>query len=477
MRVTLVSLRPTAAAEKASRPALTPELLAATGARYSRSGAGLDAILARIDPADPDRSVDTIFRMIDYGHQSIADMAPVAIFIDGISIWLACRVWSLAPLAGGQESSTRYIRISADGLVDPRSLGIPEALQAAWQEAMGRAFDLYAALLDGWQRLAREAPEHLPLPPGATAGDAEQDRRKIERLRRNFAFDRARYLLPSAAATNMMMVMSARAWAALCRHLGSSPLAEARRLADAIRAELRLGAPRLLRHAGALPSLTRALQEELEAAAALAARRGVSPHLAERRLPAAHAATARLDVLVPPGVTGADFARDLRAHENRYAWIGDGLRRTAVRFGWDAVAFAEIRDLNRHRTGSKHFPPLPLGFYAAEEQLPAADDPARRLAPAATLAEAIEAGRETSLQAHRRLAEGDATCVYWSLLGTQFAFEHLTTADKFIYEAELRTGAGAHFRYARHLREVLALWHERFPETRGAIIEGAAEPE
>ncbi|NLF84897.1 MAG: hypothetical protein GX571_02165, partial [Lentisphaerae bacterium] len=84
MRVQLVSLCPTDAARQAGRAALTPELLAATGARYSRNNEGLDAILARIDPERLDESVDSIFRMLDYGHQSIADMAPVAIFIDGV---------------------------------------------------------------------------------------------------------------------------------------------------------------------------------------------------------------------------------------------------------------------------------------------------------------------------------------------------------------------------------------------------------
>ena len=89
MKVTHVALRPTEAAEKAGAPALTPELLAATGARYSRSNEGLFAILDRIDPEHPDKSVDSIFRMVDYGHQSIADMVPAAMFLDGISIHLA----------------------------------------------------------------------------------------------------------------------------------------------------------------------------------------------------------------------------------------------------------------------------------------------------------------------------------------------------------------------------------------------------
>ena len=110
MKVTQVAIRPTEASNTAGRPALTPELLAASGARYSRNNEGLEAILSKIDPDNLDKSVDSIFRMIDYGHQSIADMAPVAIFIDGVSILLAYLVWSWCPTAGGQESSTRYIR-------------------------------------------------------------------------------------------------------------------------------------------------------------------------------------------------------------------------------------------------------------------------------------------------------------------------------------------------------------------------------
>jgi len=67
--------------------------------------------------------------------------------------------------------------------------------------------------------------------------------------------------------------------------------------------------------------------------------------------------------------------------------------------------------------------------------------------------------------------------VYWSVLGTQYPFEHTTTADKFIYEAELRTGVGAHFRYAQHLRDILALWRQQSPATATLILEGTAEPE
>jgi hypothetical protein len=67
MKATLVSICPTDAARAAGRLALTPELLAATGARYSRNNEGLAAIAAKIDPNRLDASVDSIFRMLDSG--------------------------------------------------------------------------------------------------------------------------------------------------------------------------------------------------------------------------------------------------------------------------------------------------------------------------------------------------------------------------------------------------------------------------
>jgi thymidylate synthase ThyX len=78
--------------------------------------------------------------MVDYGHQSIADMVPVAMFMDGISIWLAYYVWTLCPTAGGQESSTRYLKLSGEGLVSPELLGIPAAQMRPWQELMHKCF-------------------------------------------------------------------------------------------------------------------------------------------------------------------------------------------------------------------------------------------------------------------------------------------------------------------------------------------------
>jgi len=463
VNVSQVAIRPTEASDAAGRPALTPELLAATGARYSRSNDGLGAILAKVDPANPDASVEAIFRFVDYGHASIGDLVPVALFLDGVSLFLAYYVWTLCPAAGGQESSTRYIRLTEKGLADPEILGIPADLRDEWRARMERSFAAYQDALGLWENIAARDPDAARIPRALQQDTSPKAVRQVARMRRNFGFDRARYFLPVAAKTNVMLLQSARAWVTLCQHLLSHPLAEARLLGDKITTELRLAAPRMLKHAARKEGIAAGIADEFEAARREAL---------QTPLDAEAAPTPYLDVLAPRNVPapGAAFANDLRRHDNRYGHVGPDLRRTAVRFGWDAVAFAEIRDLNRHRTGTRFCPLVPVGFYAAQDQLP--PEAGGRIADLAA-----NVGGAANARARALLENGDPAYVYFTLLGTQFPFERVTTADKFLYEAELRTGTGAHYRYARHYRDALALWYDRFPETRGRVLEGSAEPE
>ena len=456
MKVTQVAIRPSEASQKAGRPALTPELLAASGARYSRNNEGLASILSKIDPANLEKSVDSIFRMVDYGHQSIADMAPVAMFIDDVSIWLAYYIWTLCPTAGGQESSTRYIKLSAEGLVTPETLGMPAGDLPEWRELMDQCFQAYQASQKIWEECAAENPSLMGIPSSLIENSSDLARKKVARMRRNYAFDRARYFLPATAATNVMLIMSARGWVNLCQHLLSHPLPEAVRAGELIRAELELSAPRMIRHARRVESVRQSITTEFV--------RWVMS--ADQKSPAD---SPSLSVMAPEGVSAAEIAIDLACHDNRYAPIGPSIQRISVRFAWAAMAFAEIRDLNRHRTGSKYCPLVPQGFYFALDQCPEQ----RR----GELEKLAAIGGRATMASVKRLRSSNPTHIYWALLGTEFPFEHVTTADKFIYEAELRTGIGAHYRYAKHLRDVLALFYKKFPSTKGLILEGSAEPE
>lgn len=469
MKVTQVAICSSEGSTTAGRPSLTPELLAATGARYSRNNEGLGSILSKIDPKNLDKSVESIFRMVDYGHQSIADMVPVAMFIDEISMWLAYYIWTLCPTAGGQESSTRYIKISVDGLIAPEHLGIQPRAVVEWRALMEECFQAYQTALRTWENLASENPSLMGIPRTLLEDKSEGAQRKVARLTRNYAFDRSRYFLPVSAATNVMLVMSARGWVNLCQHLLSHQLTECRRLGEMIRNELEICAPRMIKYATVTESHKAMINAEFQKLVQTAQ---CTPHELADPSQSKAAAIAHLSVALPDGVTDDDMAKDLRYHSSRYAPVGSSLQRTAVRFGWSRIAFAEIRDLNRHRTGSKFCPQIPSGFYFAADQLPSGADNEQAL-----LEMQASVGLKATKKAHSLLKSGDVTNLYWTVLGTEYPFEHTTTADKFIYESELRTGIGAHYRYAKHLRDVLLLWYQRFPFTKGLILEGSAEPE
>jgi hypothetical protein len=94
-----------------------------------------------------------------------------------------------------------------------------------------------------------------------------------------------------------------------------------------------------------------------------------------------------------------------------------------------------------------------------------------------SLEQSIGTGLLASSRAQQELTSGKPWYIYWSTLGTQYPFEHVTTADKFVYEAELRTGTGAHYRYAEHLKDCVTELAHQLPLLAKAIALGEAEPE
>lgn len=465
MKITGASLVPTSASISAGKPQLTAELMAAVAANYSRSNKGLQAILAKIDRnSDPDKVVDTIFKFIDFGHQSIGDSVPVAIFIDGISEILAYMIWAATPVqtAAGQESSTRYIKLAMDGIIDPTALGIPEHRAVEWNKQNARAFEAYDTALAVWTDILEKDPE-LARIPGAILNQAGKEK-QVARMKRNYALDRARVYLPVGVATNMFLLMSARSWVALCQHLLSCGLTEAVTLGEQLVEELELFAPRMIKYAVYTATTDYGICEERHQAVLMARDIGV---IDGEKSPDPH-----LDVMLPRNVSGQDLAKALKFHDNRYAWVGSDLCRASVRFSWDAVGLAEIRDLNRHGPGNKYCPLVPQGFHSALDQCPGGFGEEYRVLHSLKVV-----GHNSANFSLRSLREDDPSYVYWMQLGTQLPFEHLTTGDKFVYIMELRTGTGSHYRYARHCHDLLELWYDRFPETKGKIIEGSAEPE
>ncbi|MES2692777.1 MAG: FAD-dependent thymidylate synthase [Verrucomicrobiota bacterium] len=448
MRITGLALVPPPTA--ADLPKVTPELLASVLARYSRSNKGVAAILEKVDLANPDASIDRILNFVDYGHASIGGLTGgLAVALDDVSMWLAYKVFEIATMADGQESSTRYITMEASNVPSAEELGIPADLAERWNSILARSFAAYHAEYARLDALATAEPDRVRLPAGAKPA-------VVTRLRKNYALDRARYFIPFATRTNLGLVQSSRMWATTVKHLDSLPQLEARTAAKLIRDELLKQSPRLMRHSFAEKSYTE--QAQLELANSLA--------LGRARLSAAPLADdiwVQVDRATPPWLAEPQSIADaLRHRNNRYGQQGTATRRMRVTFAWNNMALAELRDLNRHRTGHRYTPLIQAGFYLPPE-IP-------RAPHAALLDDQLALTREL-------MERGSPAYVYSLLLGAQTPFEHSTHADKFIYEAELRTGMGAHYRYAEHLSAALKGFFTHVPEARDWVVEGTAEPE
>jgi thymidylate synthase ThyX len=448
MKVTGLAVVPPPTA--ADLPRVTPELLASVLARYSRSNEGLAKIFERVDVAHPDESIDRILKFVDYGHASIGGLTGgLAIAVDDVSMWLAYKLFEISTMADGQESSTRYIAMDASSLPPAAELGIPDDLAPAWREIMVRAFAAYRAEYARLDSLAESDPARVRLPKGAAPA-------VVTRIRKNYALDRARYFIPLATRTNLALVQTARMWAQTVKHLDSLPHPEARAAATAIRDELTKLSPRLLRHSGAESSFQEQALQEL----AISLRLGLDRLSAE---PLADSVWVKVDRETPPWLPELQPVAGALSHRaNRYGQCGPAIRRMRVTFAWNNLAIAELRDLNRHRTGHRHTPLIQAGFYLPPE--------VPRAPHAALLTDQLVLTREL-------LQRGSPAYVYSLLLGAQTPFEHSTHADKFIYEAELRTGMGAHFRYAEHLSAALGEFVRQVPEAGPWVVEGTAEPE
>ena len=451
MKITSIAITPPPQAGEC--PKVTPELLASSLARYSRSNKGLDAILASVDWSDPDKSVDAIFKFVDYGHASITGMTGgIAIAIDGLSMFLAYKLFEIAQLCDGQESSTRYIRLDKTSIPNARDIGIPEKCAADWEKLMGKAFEIYREVYDVLDGDVLRNPDLIKLPAGI-------DQKVVDRLRKNYALDRARYLIPFASKTNAAYVMTARVWAETLRQLESLPLPEAVRCAALIRAELDKFVPRMTGFS-------------FKNDASVSQARQLSSYSVNKiRNDGVCIDNIRDEVYLRVMDDRPSFLPDLQTAAeafagkvNRYCATGSTVRRAMVRAAWNNMAIAELRDLNRHRSGYRFSPLSPCGFYLPES----VKHPriAELLNDYKALTESI-ASQE----------DGADTYVYALLLGTQVPFEHSAHLDKFIYEIELRTGMGAHFRYADHLAKAASLLIKEMPELESYIHTGNAEPE
>jgi len=196
-----------------------PEDSAMMQALYSRSPKSVTEHVEKVRQTGSGKFMETFY--VGYGHASIADCGSTTMFIENISILgdKAIQDWQLY---SGQETSTRYIDMSKQAIIDP--LGTPES----------------KAILDKWMNFyisnQERIQEHLMLKYPRQADEAENVYLKAIKAR---SFDSLRGFLPAGITTQLSWHSNLRqAWdhLALLRH---HPLEEVRQTAESILQKLK----------------------------------------------------------------------------------------------------------------------------------------------------------------------------------------------------------------------------------------------
>ena len=434
MKVESIALGPNKNQLENNSKILSPELLASVGARYSRSDLGLDEIYSMVDEGDTEKSIDNIFKFVAYGHASIADLAPVSMFLDGISFFAAYNIFAQCPVGGGQESSTRYLDFSKQGLdilIDQKYLPRPK-------KEYEFLFEDYKRCCQYWENYLEENPEVLDL------SNLKGERKKS--ARRNYIFDRSRTFLPVSCKTNMMLVQSARQWARLAQYLTSSDHLEFVDIGNLIIDQLKIASPRMAKHTEKTEAFSQTSQE------------GVFEEQKELGF-------LNLDASDSGGyceVYGKPNANLLEVRKTRYCPFNESVNMIPVKFGWNKIPFAEIRDFSRHRTGSKSLDLKPRGYYFAQDQL---------LKPDSKLGAIHVRAIDHSVKLQEQYNREEKSWVYNALLGTEFSYSHTTTLNQFLYQCEIRTSKGAHFRYRELMNDVLNIFLDKNPDFKGKLFD------
>jgi thymidylate synthase ThyX len=442
MKLTAISIIPPENAQH--NPKVTPELLASVLARYSRSNDGLPAILGKIDLNNAEASIERILKFVDYGHASIGGLTSgIAIAIDDVSMWLAFKVFELSPMADGQESSTRYISLDERSLPNFEELGFAPELAEKTKAFYLRSLKLYQHHYKTLNDFAESNPEAIRLPENCKPAEEQ-------RIRKNYALDRCRYFLPFGIKTNVALIQSARMWSETISALASLPQPEAQTLAAKLKVELNNYTPKLLRHARPKKGWHLRAENDLKRATKPTS----DEHINIRD---------KTEVTITTEFSDEEIAEAINSRENRYDACDVPACATQLQVKWNNISIAELRDLNRHRTGFRYSSLAHLGLYLPPE-IPISEDLALYLT--------------TELPAFIKLQEKTPHLFpYFRLLGSQTDFSHQMQLDKFVYTAELRTGRGSHFRYVKHYHDAVNCLSKTLPLTTGNIQVGTGEPE
>lgn len=172
-----------------------PERVVAAAARLCYSAVGVDALLEK---STPEKDAKFVKMLASFGHASPIEHASFTFAIEGVSRALLAQI-TRHRIASYSVQSQRYVRLDDFQFVVPPEVEADPAAKAAFLTAMeeeGRHYLNIAAALQ-----AKHKAEFL-----AQGLDEKEAEKKAEKL----ANEDARFVLPNACETKMVVTMNAR---------------------------------------------------------------------------------------------------------------------------------------------------------------------------------------------------------------------------------------------------------------------------
>jgi len=224
MKVTLIAHTP------------DPEMVVAAAAKTCYSTRSIDELMDRLDEESAEQFIDMLGTI---GHESPIEHASFTFAIEGVSRSLLAQI-TRHRIASYSVRSQRYVSEKAFGYVIPPEIAAdPEAL-AIYEDAMRADQETYDKLVASLTR--RHTQTFL----------AEgMDEKKAKSAARKKAQEDARFVLPNACETQLVVTMNARSLLNFFRHRCCNRAQwEIRELAEQMLLLVRDAAPHLFAHAG-----------------------------------------------------------------------------------------------------------------------------------------------------------------------------------------------------------------------------------
>lgn len=397
-----------------------PEDAAMLQALYSRSSASVTEHAEKVKQTGSGKFMERYY--VGYGHASIADCGSTTVFIEGVSM-LAAKAIQDWPLYSGQETSSRYIDMSKQALVDP--IGTKDSRK----------------ILEDWVKFYVDKQEavaaHLRIkyPRGASENPDVYERAIKARV-----FDSLRGFLPAGITTQLSWHTNLRQASDKLGWLLHHPLAEIRQIASEIKQQL------LAKYAHSFGHISTPEQNKYRELM------GEKWSYFNIKLP-------KSDFAFRTSIKPAELAKYKEVIVKRPAKTG--LPHVLTDLGQATFAFpldfGSFRDLQRHRNGVCRMPLLTtsLGFHSWYlDQLPA---------------DVLKEAKQLIAAQKKAIAQLKASPLvkqYYIAMGFLVACQVTYGLPAAVYVAELRSGKLVHPTLRAVARKMLKALQKKFPKLR-----------